>query len=455
MPTASVHERRLSLVALLISAGVLAWLISRGLKVGTHGHIDFFDFYRAAQAFARGEDIYAVGDPGYIYPPLLAFLMQPLTVLTARAASILWVFVNASLAAGLCALAVDTARRTLQIRWPRPRTIIAATITFIFLADAFRNELEWGNCNLIIMLPVLLAIRWLTTRPLTAGTLLAVAAALKYLPILFLAWLLARRRWRPAFAMVTALVALLLIPAVEVGWSRNAQFLGSSLRGVSAMLGSQASPILAEGMNAISSPPTAANILPLDAPYSVSIPSGMARVVRDNRLPPWALPAGVLVVAAACVLACGLVYRAGALRLCWTAAPAWLIGIEGVGVATAMIAFSPQTQKRHFNMLIALVAWGAVLALAPRRDSVPRHTRSAAVASLAMLAALTTPMVNTPWTRDLLTTYWNWFGGPSHIAVICQIILLATTIAFMKAHGQDSPKDHLTERIASPATINP
>jgi uncharacterized membrane protein YsdA (DUF1294 family) len=424
---ASVHERRIAFGSIAACVGVMAWLISRGLKVGTHGSIDFFDFYWAAQAFPR-DDIYAVGDPGYIYPPLLAFLMQPLTLLGENGAATLWVFLTAALAAVLCWLGVDTARRALGITWPRERTIIASCASFLFLADGFRNELEWGNCNLIILAPVLLAIRWLATRPVLAGVLLAIAAALKYLPILFLVWLLARRQWRAAAAMLVALVTLLLAPALQVGWDRNAQFLDSSVRGVSTMLASKVSPPGAPHSTPHSTT-APANIWPLDATFSLSIPSGMARIVRDNSLAKWVLPAGVLGVAALCVVACGVVYRAHAVRLFWRTVPHWLLIAEGVGVATAMVAFSPQTQKRHFNMLVGLVAWGLVLALAPGR---PRASRTTAIIALAFLGALTTPMLNTPWTRDFATEYWNWSGGPSYVAVICQIMIVAATMALME-----------------------
>lgn len=428
MPAPSIHERRLAVVALLVSAGVMAWLLARGLKVGTHGSIDIFDFYWAAQAFYQGKDIYAVGDPGYIYPPLLAFLMQPFTLLGETAAATVWVFVIAGLAAWLSWLGVDTARRALGIVWPWQRTTLAACATFCFLADGFRNELEWGNCNLIILLPVMLAIRWLVARPRLAGALLALAAALKYLPVLFLAWLLARRQWRAAIAMALTLVALLLLPALEVGWKRNAQFLGSSVRGVTTMLASKFSPPEALREDATGATTAPANIWPLDADFSFSIPSGMARIVRDKHLPPRMLHVGILLAALACIGACGFVYRAHGYRLFWRTAPAWLVLLEGVGVATAMLVFSPQTQKRHFNMLIAMVAWGMVLAFAPGRN---RTSRATAITGLVLLALLTTPMINTPWTRHLMVHQWEWFAGPSYIAVACQIMLVAATMARM------------------------
>lgn len=425
---ARVHERRIAIASLVVSTGVMAWLVSRGLKEGTHGHIDFFDFYWAAEAMGR-DDIYRVGDPGYIYPPLLAFLMQPLTLLSAKAAATVWVFVNAALAAVLCWLGVDLARRAMGLDRHRERTILATCATFLFLADSFRNELEWGNCNFIVMLPVLLGIRWLAfpaSRPGLAGALLGLAAALKYLPILFLVWLVARRQWRAAGAMLVTLIGLLLAPALQVGWSRNAQFLESSVAGVSNMLASKVADTSETARDA------AANIWPLDAPFSLSIPSGTARIVRDWGLPRWVLPVGVLGVAGVCVLACGVVYRNFGYRLFWRHAPTWLILAEGVGVATAMIAFSPQTQKRHFNMVVGLVAWGIVIALAPRKS---RASRATAIAGLALIAALTTPMINTPWTREFMVNTWNWAGGPAYVAVVCQIMIVASTMMIMRVQG--------------------
>jgi hypothetical protein len=42
---------------------------------------DFWEFFLAAQEMHRGGDIYAAGKDGYIYPPLLAFLLMPLVPL--------------------------------------------------------------------------------------------------------------------------------------------------------------------------------------------------------------------------------------------------------------------------------------------------------------------------------------------------------------------------------------
>lgn len=437
---ASIHVRRIAVVALLISAGVMVWLVTRGLKVGTQPHVDFFDFYYAAQAVPKGLDIYAVGDPGYIYPPLLAFLMQPLAWLEPVFAAQIWVGVNAILAAALCWLCVDTATKLLGVRWHWSKITLACCVVFWILADGFRNELEWGNCNFLIMLGVVLGIRWLHLKPALAGACLAVAAALKYLPILFLLYLIARGSWRSAASMCVVLVALLLMPAIQVGWHRNVEFLGSSVRGVSTMLASKvADPARFKDSLIDQSAPTApANIWPMDADFSFSIPSGIARVVRDTHAPKWAVACGILGVAALCIAICAAIYRRNRQRLWWFFAsvpkrtPAWLVTAEAIGVSTAMVVFSPQAQKRHFNMLIPLIALAVVLAIAA-----PTRVRAWTVVGLVILAILATPMINTPWTRDFFVNQWEWFGGPSYAILACQFITLAMAFAYFRVHVVD------------------
>lgn len=458
-PPPSRAERTLAAVALAISLGVSIWLLTRGLKVGTRPHVDFFDFFWAARGFTDNLDIYAVGDPGYIYPPLLAFLMQPLALLDATLAASCWAVLNIVIAWVLCALSVNTATTLLNLRWSWARRVLAACVTGWILADGFRNELEWGNCNFLILIGVVLGIRWLTHRPIAAGCALAFAAALKYLPILFLVWLLARGKWRAAAAMTLCLVALLLLPAAQVGWDRNAAFLGSSVRGVSSMLASRHADQDALKLAPDAPPPGAptlqANIWPLDADFSLSIPSGMARVARDTGLreslghaAPLAL---TLMVALACVGVCALIYRAAGLPLWWLArltparltpasrVPAWLAPLEAVGVSTAMVVFSPQAQKRHFNMLVPLVAlcvvliWRGYSRASPPSPASPHSHRAAAhwtLAGLLIMAALATPMINTPLTRDFMTFRWEWCGGPSLAILACQFIALAS---FMKS----------------------
>ncbi|MDQ6764771.1 MAG: DUF2029 domain-containing protein, partial [Verrucomicrobiota bacterium] len=56
----------------------------------TRGVEDFVCFYVPALAMRHGEDIYTAAHGEYIYPPLFAFLLQPLTFFSQSVAASLW-----------------------------------------------------------------------------------------------------------------------------------------------------------------------------------------------------------------------------------------------------------------------------------------------------------------------------------------------------------------------------
>ena len=104
-------------VATLIVAAVPA--AKRALS-GRTG--DFTYLWLAAQAMIRGEDIYASGRGYYIYPPLTAFLFQPLAFLPESGAAMLWLVMNVALTATAAVIVGRELTRSwrldgLQITW--------------------------------------------------------------------------------------------------------------------------------------------------------------------------------------------------------------------------------------------------------------------------------------------------------------------------------------------------
>src|SRR3954452_14866169 len=72
----------LVLFATVFPATVRAW----------HGHSnDFTHYWNAAVAMRNGQDIYTSGEHRYVYPPLLAFLFEPLTFVSQRIATAIWI----------------------------------------------------------------------------------------------------------------------------------------------------------------------------------------------------------------------------------------------------------------------------------------------------------------------------------------------------------------------------
>src|SRR2546423_8414252 len=74
---------------------------------------DFTHFWHAASAMLNGDDIYAPGEGRYAYPPLLAFILQPLARLPERIAAIIWMIVRT----GLLVTALLVFSFGLAVRW--------------------------------------------------------------------------------------------------------------------------------------------------------------------------------------------------------------------------------------------------------------------------------------------------------------------------------------------------
>src|SRR5688572_18060127 len=90
------YPRIILILGLLLSVigivGYTLWLSSGVLvRDGNWVGVDFQVYYQAAKALARGENIYTAGiSPPYVYPPLLALLVYPLSTLPITPATILW-----------------------------------------------------------------------------------------------------------------------------------------------------------------------------------------------------------------------------------------------------------------------------------------------------------------------------------------------------------------------------
>ncbi len=108
----------------LIAAGLSIYLtgyvgrrVARPPLAGIDPRGDFPYFYAAAQAMTKGEDIYASQAPGkdrrgYIYPPLIAFLYQPLARFDLVTAARLSLLINIAAAAAGIGIATQAAAGT-------------------------------------------------------------------------------------------------------------------------------------------------------------------------------------------------------------------------------------------------------------------------------------------------------------------------------------------------------
>lgn len=406
------------MVLIALGVGVLAWCVQTGITTSLKERLfDFRCFYDAAVAAGRNENIYDAGTRGYIYPPMLAAIIEPLGRLSLRSAGIAWSIGNVALMACVAWLAASEVTRRLSPGLGRTPIAAMAAFGMLVVSDKLNRELKEGNCNMLILLGVVLALRWVGTRPLLCGLALAFAIHIKYLPLAFLPLLVVRGFWRDAVATLGAIVALALLPALRFGWDRNLEYLRTALTGMNHMAGGSAGG-------------SGANIHPLAWEFSISIPSAAARAVERAGVDPrWTwIAAGA--VAALVFVAAWWMYRRAGVAMLWrderspqvSSASRDVLAFEWFGLLAMALAFSPQTVARHANMALPL----AILAGALVLHSVGRARLLAAIAAGLLFVGLTFPPGIDA--LDGVGKAWRSIGGISWCLVAMVLLMLAAVV---------------------------
>jgi len=315
---------------------------------------NFSTFRDAAIAMSYGQDIYASGKGEYIYPPLIAFLYQPLGRMPLAAAALVGLAVNLVLSlASLWLAGTVLSRRFLGRATPLAVARIAA-VAALLTADKIRAEFHMWETNVLMLFLITVALAYARRRPTLAGAALGLAFNIKYLPLTLLPLLLLRRRWRMAGAFAGAALAFALLPALTLGWRGNLAALAAAYSGLA-------------GLFAITVH-HAAHVFPMTDIRSFSATSGIARLTgwRDQYALAAAAALGLCFVTAAL-----LTYKRNRLpKLRWpvaalqTAAPfSALFSLEWVAVILLTLIFSPFTNSQHLYLLLLANATGAALLL--------------------------------------------------------------------------------------------
>jgi hypothetical protein len=181
---------------------------------------DYPLWFWAGQQVLQGKDLYPSDPHAYfefIYPPLPAMLLALPS----------W-FGKIPLYAGLSVLNAFAWWMTAQFshamagsgRTPGPWLFALpgfATVTFVF--DMF----DLGQPNLVLLVMMLYGF-WLMQRerPITAGSMFALATAIKVFPVAVLPYLVWRRRWKAVASLLLFLVVFLfVVPAPVRGFQHN------------------------------------------------------------------------------------------------------------------------------------------------------------------------------------------------------------------------------------------
>ena len=263
-PADPLTERgRLMLVAgslALLLYALVNWLLLLWRDLHSiAGRYDFSTYYAAAAALranlhaniydesvlARvGADAHTLVHPPlpYTYPPLFAILLSPLTFLSFRVVSRIWLLANAALWLGLVLLLANEVRVFLGARlastapadhrssnplarvwqrWrddPAPLVALAATALLGLAFAPAVQTLALGQIDLLVLAPLAL-VPWLTRHghERWIGVAIGLAAMLKLTPVLLIGYLLLRRRWQATLGALVTLAILAAVSAALVG----------------------------------------------------------------------------------------------------------------------------------------------------------------------------------------------------------------------------------------------
>ncbi|GIW43395.1 MAG: hypothetical protein KatS3mg077_0677 [Candidatus Binatia bacterium] len=215
-PTAQIWMRR-ALVAYVVAV----------FLIRIHHAGDFAGYLAVGEHILRGEHPYRSAGAFNTWPPFFNLLCVPLALLarpTAYVARALWFVLNFACVwwiLRLCAMLVYNRRLT----WA-PGQGLAVSSPWIFvpllLSERYvSSNFDHVQINLILFALVLAGLtaqregRWLN-----GGLLVGLAAAIKLMPVTFVAYFAWRRRWAAFWSSLVAFLGLSFSPALVFGWGR-------------------------------------------------------------------------------------------------------------------------------------------------------------------------------------------------------------------------------------------
>lgn len=185
---------------------------------------DFSAYWLAAERVVHGQSLYTAAQLSgsfspqehfaYLYPPVLAVAIAPLTAVFSDYQSAMWLWATLGLLGLLGTTWLLVNRERLN------QTTLIVLIAAILALPAVGFELVMGNVHLFLV--ALFIAAWLgverrtPTGSVVAGIAIGLATLIKVFPIVVIAWFVLRRRYLEAVSAVAtmALLAILTIPFV-------------------------------------------------------------------------------------------------------------------------------------------------------------------------------------------------------------------------------------------------
>jgi alpha-1,2-mannosyltransferase len=207
-----------------LGAALASWVMTRlSVPLGS----DFAVYYAAARALRLdpAADVYrwsvivhSMSPAGpcrlipspFVYPPLLAILLEPLTLVPCATAFYAWGAVNAILVAGTLYLIARI--------WPMSAGMYALLCAATLLAFPVVQGMWYGQVHLLVLFGLVLALwRLQEGDQVGAGVVLALIALVQVIPGLFAVYFVVRREWRVVVGIAAGGLAAVALTFFVVG----------------------------------------------------------------------------------------------------------------------------------------------------------------------------------------------------------------------------------------------
>jgi Glycosyltransferase family 87 len=341
-------------VALIPYLIAVAHCLIKFARTGRTGNLP--SFRDAAIALSHGQNIYQSGVGDYVYPPLIAFLAQPLGWISIHWAAVFMLAVNTIVA--LLTLKIICEESLFRLTGRATPIMVArvALITAWLTTDHIRTEFDEWETNIWMLFMFVLALRWADRRPVWAGMALGFAFNIKFLPIVFVPYLIIRRRWVVLLAFAASVLLFSFLPVISMGWNRDLAALLQSYSGIARLLGIHVAKA------------GSANVNPFTSDKSVSIPSFLGRATGLPEPYVMTIAGGIGTVL---LIIWALFYQLNGIRL-FRWGPSWrqmshpyrgLFALEWAAIILLALLFSPYTNSAHLYLLLAINAVASVLLL--------------------------------------------------------------------------------------------
>lgn len=175
---------------------------------------DFAVYWTAANRAGHAEALYRVADGHYQfkYLPAFAVLTIPLGAVSLETAKAAWFITSVA----LLALFLWSSLKLMPER--RRPTVVLVTVTLLVMAKFYGHELVLGQMNMLFgVIATMAALAALNGREATTGALTALAIVIKPYALLFLPWLVARRRLTSISVAVLGCLVVVCLPCVVYG----------------------------------------------------------------------------------------------------------------------------------------------------------------------------------------------------------------------------------------------